>query len=146
MKAAAQFVLELLRGDDHDEAAAAAAAAAAAPFSAAGEFMSIAMEERPDDDYVERSWAYYLDTFACVPTKAGDLLLGIALTHGGSHCWVPREHPIAQLLVGNDIESPTHYADMYYYDRAALLLGQQSLAHLFNDKVLTNQGALWESE
>ena len=136
MKAAAQFVLELLRGDEEDSKPRVEAFA--------DEYLGIPLDDYlKDEDYTDRSWAYYVDTFRCTPTKAGDLLLGIGLNEG-CEWWVPIEHPIAQLLDGHGIEASSEWSGMLCYDRANIVLGQQSLARLFNDKALSSHGALWD--
>jgi len=97
-------------------------------------------------EFVDQSWAYYVDAFGRPPAHVGDLLLGIAMGRDGLLWWVPTTHPIARILVGNTIGPITRHSALLCYERADLVLAQRSLAALLVDKALREEGMLHEDD
>jgi hypothetical protein len=91
---------------------------------------------------------YYNKRFRFVPTRAGDLLLGIAFL--GEEWYLPTDHPLARLLLKNDylpINQESH-SNLLRYTHDMVTLSQQSLVQLMKDKAsnISDEGALWTTE
>lgn len=105
-------------------------------------------EEEEEQTVVESVDEYYYERFRFVPTRASDLLLGAAYL--SEEWYLPREHPLARLLLKNDYEpiSRELHSQLLRYNHKTVALSQQSLVQLMKDKGsnMSEEGALWTLE